>query len=96
LSRRHISTTDDSDGDNLDELPQSIVSFGRDLAKGEVVPFHSHQRAQLVYASHGAMSVSTRSATYIVPPQRAVWMPAGVEHQIEARDIVKMRTLYIA
>ena len=40
------------------------------------------------------MMVKTRSTSYVIPPQRAVWMPAGIEHSIEARSIVKMRTLY--
>lgn len=81
---------------NPDDLPQPVVSFGQDLAKGQVLPFHSHRRAQLVYASEGVMAVNTRSASYVIPPQRAVWMPGGVEHRIEARSGIKMRTLYIA
>lgn len=81
---------------NLDDLPQPVVSFGQDLAKGQVLPFHSHRRAQLVYASEGVMAVNTRSASYFIPPQRALWMPGGVEHRIEARSGIKMRTLYIA
>jgi len=93
---RQINATDNPDLDNLDDLPQPVVSFGQDLAKGQVLPFHSHRRAQLVYASQGVMAVNTRSASYVIPPQRAVWMPGGVEHRIEARIDVKMRTLYIA
>ena len=80
----------------LEELPQSVIAYGRDLDKGDILPFHSHRRAQLVYASNGVMAVTTRIASYVVPPQRAVWMPGGVEHQIDARSAVSMRTLYIA
>ncbi|MET0081440.1 MAG: helix-turn-helix transcriptional regulator [Sedimenticola sp.] len=79
----------------LESLPQSIVAYGREMPKGELLPFHQHQRAQLVYASQGVMSVTTHTASYIVPPQRAVWMPEHVEHQIEALSDVSMRTLYI-
>ncbi len=79
----------------LEELPQSVIAYGRDLGKGDTLPFHSHRRAQLVYASNGVMAVTTRTASYVVPPQRAVWMPGGVEHQIDARSAVSMRTLYI-
>jgi AraC-like DNA-binding protein len=32
---------------------------------------------------------------WIVPPQRALWMPAGVVHGIEMLDQVSMRTLYL-
>lgn len=41
------------------------------------------------------MTVITSSASYVVPPQRAVWMPSGVEHRIDARSDVSMRTLYV-
>ena len=79
----------------LEDLPQSVIAYGRDLDKGDILPFHSHRRAQLVYASNGVMAVTTRTASYVVPPLRAVWMPGGVEHQIDARSAVSMRTLYI-
>ena len=71
--------------DRLEALPQPVVAYGRDLAEGEVLPFHQHRRAQLVYASSGVMTVTTTSAAYVVPPQRAVWMPGGTEHRIDAR-----------
>ena len=79
----------------LETLPQPVVAYGRELTKGEVLPFHQHLRAQLVYASQGVMSVTTRSASFVVPPQRAVWMPREMEHRIDARSDVAMRTLYI-
>ncbi len=80
----------------LEALPQAVVAYGRDLVRGERLDFHTHRRAQLIYASDGIMAVTTRTATYLVPPQRAVWMPAGIEHRIDARSAVKMRTLYLS
>lgn len=79
----------------LEDLPQRVVPFGRDLAAGEVLPFHRHRRAQFVYSSTGVMTVTTARAAYVVPPQRAVWMPGGTEHRIDARSDVSMRSLYI-
>ncbi len=79
----------------LESLPQPVVAYGRDLADGEVLPFHKHRRAQLVYASSGVMTVTTAVAAFVVPPQRAVWMPGGIGHRIDARGAVTMRTLYI-
>jgi AraC-like DNA-binding protein len=80
---------------HLEELPQPIVAHGRELKAGQVIPFHQHRRAQFVYASTGVMTVTTQLASYVVPPQRAVWMPSGVQHRIDARSDVSMRTLYI-
>ena len=41
------------------------------------------------------MTVSTRLGSWVVPPQRAVWIPPGVEHWIEMSGFVFMRSLYL-
>lgn len=80
----------------LEALPVPVVAYARDLSPGERIPRHSHRRAQLVHASTGVMTVTTASGAFVVPPHRAVWMPAGVEHRIDAHGVVAMRTVYVA
>lgn len=41
------------------------------------------------------MSVVTRDGSFVVPPQRAVWIPGGIEHEVHYRVPVSLRTLYI-
>jgi AraC-like DNA-binding protein len=48
----------------------------------------------LIYASAGVMSVHTASGSWVVPPHRAVWVPAGMERRIEVSAGLAMRTLY--
>lgn len=48
----------------------------------------------LIYASSGVMSVHTASGSWIVPPHRAVWVPAGIERRIEVSAGLAMRSLY--
>jgi AraC-like DNA-binding protein/quercetin dioxygenase-like cupin family protein len=79
----------------FEALPQPVISYGAELKDGEVLPFHCHRRAQLIYASRGVITVATRNAAFVVPPQRAVWMPARVEHRINAHRAVAMRSLYV-
>ncbi|WP_051013824.1 AraC family transcriptional regulator [Pararhodospirillum photometricum] len=55
---------------------------------------HQHAEAQLVYACQGVVRVSVAAGTYVVPPQRAVWVPPGVEHHTSSRAAVRFRTLY--
>ena len=50
---------------------------------GAAVPLHGHDEAQLVFVSHGAMQVHTDAGRWLVPPQLAVWLPAGVPHRID-------------
>jgi AraC-like DNA-binding protein len=47
-----------------------------------------------VYASDGVMSVQTDEGTWVVPPNRGVWIPAGVGHSIAMSGRVAMRTIY--
>ena len=56
---------------------------------------HRHERGQLIFAITGVMSVATDQGTWVVPPNRALWMPAGTMHQITMAGAVEMRTLYI-
>jgi len=67
-----------------------------DYPPGFFDPAHSHARAQLVYATSGVIILSTGTASYVAPPQRAIWVPAGVEHEVRCRGRVEIRTLYIA
>jgi AraC-like DNA-binding protein len=74
---------------------KSITTLTHDYPAGHVVPLHFHDRDQLVYASRGVMTVSTRNGTWVVPPHRAVWIPAGIPHTITMSGLVAMRTLYL-
>jgi len=42
------------------------------------------------------MLIITDHASFVVPPQRAVWVPAGVEHEAYMRGHVSIRTLYVS
>lgn len=55
---------------------------------------HRHDWAQLIYAAAGVMRVRSGGTMWIIPPARAVWAPAGVEHEIHALGDFAMRTLY--
>lgn len=56
---------------------------------------HSHAEAQLIYAISGIVSVTTDQGSWVVPPSRAVWVPAGIEHETRSHAAVKFRALSI-
>jgi AraC-like DNA-binding protein len=72
-----------------------ITTLSRDYAAGYVVPLHFHDRDQLVYASRGVMTVRARDSAWVVPTDRAVWIPATLPHTITMSGRVSMRTLYL-
>ncbi len=76
-------------------VPRAVVAMPKDFTPGFEIAPHSHKRAQLIYATAGTMRVATSDGMWIVPPQRALWMPAGVRHGIVMLGEVTMRTLYM-
>ena len=57
----------------------------------EPVPSEWHG---LIYASAGVMSVHAASSSWVVPPHRAVWVPAGTACTIEASAGLALRSLF--
>lgn len=49
---------------------------------------------RLVYASRGGMRVRTANEEWMVPPHRALWVPAGVRHRVQMKGPVSIRSLY--
>jgi AraC-like DNA-binding protein len=66
------------------------------LAHRERIDWHDHAEHQLVYPSAGLLRVSTGAGSWVVPPQRAVWLPAEVAHAHQAHGATQMRTLVFA
>lgn len=57
---------------------------------------HAHSRHQLIYAVRGVMVVSADAGRWVVPPTRAIWMAAGMTHEIDCVGEVHMRSLLVA
>ena len=69
--------TDPSDPvEEITSIPRSVVAMAKDFPNGHLIPFHQHARSQLLYASSGVMTVTTANGIWVVPPLRAVWIPA--------------------
>jgi AraC-like DNA-binding protein len=65
----------------------------RPLADRERVDWHYHPHHQLIYPSEGVLQVSTAAGAWVVPPHRAVFIPAGVAHAHRAHGATQMRSL---
>jgi AraC-like DNA-binding protein len=72
-----------------------MASVSADLGHGHTISEHSHPEDQLLFASKGVMTVSTKQGVWVVPPQRAVWIPANTPHSVALSGKVPMRTLYM-
>ena len=43
----------------------------------------------------GAVELETATARYLLPPQRAVWIPAGITHQTTGRPVVRTVSAFL-
>jgi AraC-like DNA-binding protein len=81
--------------EDFQTVPRSIGAMAKDFPDGFFIAPHAHPRSQLIHASSGVMRVRTPQGAWIVPPHRAVWVPADIVHDVRMAGAVAMRTLYI-
>ena len=72
----------------------SVSALAYEYPAAAQVPDHAHGSDQLIYATQGIMEVSSGRNIWTVPPQFALWIPAGTFHHIQMMGEVRMRTLY--
>jgi AraC-like DNA-binding protein len=56
---------------------------------------HTHDQHQVAWASEGVLIVGTDTGTWVLPPTRALWIPAGVAHDIQASVRATFRPFYV-
>ena len=78
------------------EVPRALIATARDYAAGELFPDHQHARGQFAYAARGAISVHTPQGNWLVPPQRACWLPAQLSHGMRMHGAVTMHNVFVA
>ncbi len=74
----------------------AVSGYAAEYVHGEHVEPHIHQEHQIVHAQSGVMRVSSGTATWIIPPDRALWVPARTEHEIVCLTTVATRTVYLS
>jgi len=85
------SAIDFAEPANIDLRRGGRARAGSYLYEGQqlVTGWHSHDMHQIEYAVGGVVEVETATAHYLLPPQQAAWIPAGLEHQAVMRAEVR-------
>jgi AraC-like DNA-binding protein/mannose-6-phosphate isomerase-like protein (cupin superfamily) len=81
--------------EDYQSIPRPVGAMAKSHANGQVTPMHRHPRAQLLYAVSGVMEITTSEGLWVVPLQRAVWIPPLVDHELRVRGETALRTLYV-
>jgi AraC-like DNA-binding protein/quercetin dioxygenase-like cupin family protein len=70
-----------------------VVTFP--MSASTLFDWHVHDDHQLAWASTGTLTVLTEGATWVLPPTRALWIPAGLSHETGAAGRATMRSVYM-
>ena len=68
--------------DKFDDVSRPIIAIGNLYPHGYTIPAHHHRRGQLLYGASGSLMVETAFGTWVVPPQRGMWIPSGITHEV--------------
>lgn len=68
--------------DGSGDYPHTAVAQGGVEPAGQTYAFHAHHRAQLFQIVRGSLRLETERGYFIVPPERAVFVPSGVLHEV--------------
>jgi AraC-like DNA-binding protein len=79
----------------FDKVSRPLIAVGNQYADRHVIRPHRHRRSQLLYGTTGTLMVMTAQGSWIVPPQRGVWIPAGVTHEVHMLGPVATHSLYL-
>lgn len=78
-----------------DEPHLMVRTLAVDYPAGTSLPPHAHAWGQVIYAASGVLTVWTEQGSWVVPPQWALWVPAGVAHGMRFTGAASLRTLYL-
>jgi len=73
----------------------AIVATWFPLHGGEGFPQHSHPEHQVAWAAEGALTVTTETDTWVLPPSRALFVPAGWRHATRAARDARLCGIYV-
>lgn len=80
----------------LGDSSRAILARNTRYPKGHHIQPHWHSRAQFLFAVEGTMRVYTPRHVWIVPPSRALWLPAHTAHELQMYGVVEMRSFYLS
>ncbi len=67
----------------------------RNLQNQQHLPLHQHSWGQFTYTPQGMIQVMADGHTWFVPPQRAIWIPASIAHEVKILQASQLRLLNI-
>src|SRR5215469_1067199 len=86
------------DGQTSPDSPQesqALVVMSFPMGPGSVFDWHTHADHQVAWAPSGVLMVRADETAWVLPPTRALWIPAGVRHETLSTSSATMRAAYV-
>jgi len=84
----------DSDLGYPDTIQQAAAGIAYEGEAKRVVVAHKHRKAELVFLLSGNLTVESTGGIWVVPPGRALWIPAGTVHSSREAGHVTARCIF--
>lgn len=84
-----------TENEPTERLPRPITLLHMEMRAGDGIEVHQHPWGQLAYALQGVLSITAPNGSYLVPPQRAVWIPPNIEHSVFSLQGAEFASVYI-
>jgi AraC-like DNA-binding protein len=76
--------------------PMPMTVRAQSVPARHYFPEHVHNWSQMVYAITGVLTVNTTEGAFVISPEQAVWLPAGLPHRVGSLLGAEFRSLWIA
>jgi AraC-like DNA-binding protein len=80
---------------DIDASPAAAFGLVDDLDPFDS-DWHRHVKHQLLYSAMGTLRLEVQGSWWLLPPQRAAWIRAGVLHQVRTSRPIALRTVYLS
>jgi len=79
----------------MEALPRELFVRQEQMPARHYFPPHQHNWHQLLYAVTGVLVVDLAGERYFIPPEQAIWLPAGCEHSVYTEYGADLKSLYV-
>jgi AraC-like DNA-binding protein len=77
------------------QVAQAAIVATFPMPAGRRFEWHRHDEHQLAWSPEGVLVVRTEDGSHVLPPARALWIPAGTNHETRASGAAVLRSVYI-
>lgn len=76
--------------------PRPMTVRAQSIPARHHFPEHAHRWHQVAYAISGVLTVAVEGHSFVISPEQAVWLPAGLPHRVGSLLGAEFRSLWLA